>query len=118
MSAPPDQELAFDNHSPDPASAKERIAALERDLAATRERVEQLEFALQSRIVIEQAKGRLTERFQISPEQAFALLRGSARSSRMNIHLLARDVMDSRITPDEIVREIRDMSQRNRGAAR
>ena len=118
MTAPPDPELAFGNHSPDEESAKARVAALVQELTASKERVAQLEQALESRVVIEQAKGRLAERFQISPEQAFALLRGSARSARMNIHLLARDVMTSRITPDEIVREIREMSQRHRGVAR
>ena len=62
----------------------------------------QLELALSSRVVIEQAKGMLAERFQISVDHAFELLRRAARSNRMRIHELARRVVDERETPVEI----------------
>ena len=62
----------------------------------------QLELALSSRVVIEQAKGMLAERFQISVDRAFELLRRSARSNRMRIHALAHRVVDERETPVEI----------------
>lgn len=63
---------------------------------------EQLRHALSSRIVIEQAKGVLAERFQIDVEQAFELLRRAARSHRMPIRVLATAVMTAGVTPPEI----------------
>jgi len=73
------------------------------DQAFWRERAEQLQQALDSRIVIEQAKGILSERFGLGIEGAFGLLRHGARSQRMKIHLLARAVVDTPDTPDPIV---------------
>ena len=63
------------------------------------ERNRQLERALESRIVIEQAKGVLTERFEIEPNEAFEILRRAARTQRRRIHLLADEVVGSRETP-------------------
>jgi hypothetical protein len=63
------------------------------------ERNHQLEHALESRIVIEQAKGVLAERFEIEPNQAFEILRRAARTQRRRIHLLAEEVITSRQTP-------------------
>jgi hypothetical protein len=57
------------------------------------ERTRQLEEALGSRIVIEQAKGVLAERFGIGVDEAFELLRGSARSGRRNLHDFAAEVV-------------------------
>ena len=62
----------------------------------------QLEHALSSRVVIEQAKGVLAERYALGVDEAFQLLRRAARSSRVRIHDLARDVVGSRETPDAI----------------
>jgi AmiR/NasT family two-component response regulator len=62
----------------------------------------QLEHALESRIVIEQAKGVLAERYALPIEAAFELLRRSARSSRMQIHDLAARVVHEETTPIEI----------------
>src|SRR5436305_1390139 len=73
------------------------------DQAFWRERAEQLQQALDSRIVIEQAKGMLSERFGLGVEGAFGLLRHAARSQRMKIHLLARGVVETPDTPDPIV---------------
>jgi AmiR/NasT family two-component response regulator len=55
----------------------------------------QLQTALDSRVVIEQAKGILAERYTLPMEAAFELLRGTARSTRTNIHELAAEVVAS-----------------------
>lgn len=68
-----------------------------------REENGQLQGALDSRVAIEQAKGVLAERLSIGPEEAFVLLRRSARSSRVKLHDLATRVAASRDTPVEIV---------------
>jgi AmiR/NasT family two-component response regulator len=65
-------------------------------------RIEQLEFALQSRIAIEQAKGVLAERFGWSVGTAFEVLRSAARGARMNIHQLARDIVPGEPLPQPI----------------
>jgi transcriptional regulator with GAF, ATPase, and Fis domain len=52
----------------------------------------QLQQALTSRIVIEQAKGVLAERMQISPDDAFEVLRSAARSRNRLLTDLARDI--------------------------
>ncbi|MEP6978897.1 MAG: ANTAR domain-containing protein [Thermoleophilia bacterium] len=71
-------------------------------LDALRSENKQLKAALTSRIAIEQAKGVLAERLAIGPEDAFILLRRSARSSRVKLHDLAAAVVASRETPPEI----------------
>jgi hypothetical protein len=57
------------------------------------ERTLQLQTALDSRVVIEQAKGILAERNQIDPEEAFERMRLDARSRRMNLHDLASGIV-------------------------
>jgi hypothetical protein len=52
----------------------------------------QLQLALTSRIVIEQAKGVLAERLRITPDNAFEVLRGAARSRNRLLSDLARDI--------------------------
>ena len=71
----------------------------ESEVSELQARVEQLQIALESRIVVEQAKGVLAERFQLAMEDAFLLLRYAARSSRTNLHGLAQDVVAERTTP-------------------
>jgi AmiR/NasT family two-component response regulator len=63
---------------------------------------QQLQHALESRIVIEQAKGVLAERYRMSADDAFELLRRSARSHRLRLHALAAAVVASHETPTEI----------------
>ena len=57
------------------------------------ERTIQLQTALDSRVVIEQAKGILAERHGISPEEAFEQLRSEARSKRIKLRQLAADIV-------------------------
>jgi hypothetical protein len=63
------------------------------------ERTIQLQTALDSRVVIEQAKGILAEREAISTEEAFLKLRGEARSRRMKLHDLAAGIVSTVSTP-------------------
>ena len=65
---------------------------------------DQLAHALESRIVIEQAKGVLAERYHMSVEDAFLLLRKSARGARMRIHDLAEQVVRGPETPQAVLR--------------
>jgi transcriptional regulator with GAF, ATPase, and Fis domain len=55
---------------------------------------EQLQTALNSRIVIEQAKGVIAERRHLDMDQSFTLLRGSARTHNRRLSDLARAVVD------------------------
>ena len=66
------------------------------------ERTIQLQTALDTRLVIEQAKGILAERLGIDVEEAFEVLRGAARSNSVKIHVLASDVVRSRQVPPEL----------------
>jgi AmiR/NasT family two-component response regulator len=69
-----------------------------------RELVVQLQTALDSRVVIEQAKGILAERYSLRTDGAFELLRRAARSNRLSIHTLAAEVVANGETPEEIRR--------------
>jgi transcriptional regulator with GAF, ATPase, and Fis domain len=55
---------------------------------------EQLQTALNSRIVIEQAKGVIAERRNLDMDRSFTLLRGTARASNRRLSELARAVVD------------------------
>ncbi len=56
---------------------------------------EQLQSALNSRIVVEQAKGAVARAFGITVEEAFTLLRNHARKSRIRLTDLAHTVVTS-----------------------
>lgn len=58
----------------------------------------QLQTALDSRVVIEQAKGVLAERLGCDMEAAFATLRNAARRANRRLSDVARDVVDTRGT--------------------
>jgi AmiR/NasT family two-component response regulator len=55
--------------------------------------VDQLTYALNTRAVIEQAKGAISVRSNVPVEIAFELLRGQARRSRRKLHELAAEVV-------------------------
>jgi hypothetical protein len=72
-------------------------------LAAAEELNQQLRQALESRVVIEQAKGVLRERLGLSIDDAFELLRYSARSSRTSLRRLAARVVEESGTPNPVI---------------
>jgi transcriptional regulator with GAF, ATPase, and Fis domain len=55
---------------------------------------EQLQTALDSRVMIEQAKGLLAERLQVSVAEAFTILRAGARRRNQRLSDLARALVD------------------------
>jgi GAF domain-containing protein len=59
---------------------------------------EQLNRALNSRIVIEQAKGKIAERTGLTMEQSFSALRAYARSHNLRLEAVAHDLIDGTLT--------------------
>jgi AmiR/NasT family two-component response regulator len=95
--------------SPGPVAPEDTQVAVQRlvELTGTlARRCAQLEEALESRIVIEQAKGVISERFGLEPERAFEVLRRAARSNRVALKHLAERVVSSRSTPWEVAAEL------------
>jgi hypothetical protein len=64
---------------------------------------EQLQTALTSRVVIEQAKGVLAERGRIGLDEAFVRLRAHARSTQQRMTDLARGVVDGTHDTDHLL---------------
>jgi GAF domain-containing protein len=63
---------------------------------------DQLSYALNSRVVIEQAKGIIGERSGIQMEQAFSLLRTYARKHNYRLADVARDIVDGTLHPEHL----------------
>ena len=76
------------------------------ELAELRTENTQLREALETRAVIEQAKGVLSERFCIVPEQAFEALRRAARRESRKLQDLSYEVLGAMRTPAPVAREI------------
>ena len=72
----------------------------ERAVARAEVLTEQLQAALNSRIVIEQAKGAVARTFSISVDDAFTLMRRYARSSQRRLTDVAHEVVISPAGPD------------------
>jgi len=83
-----------------PTEAAELAETIDR---LTEER-DQLAAALESRVVIEQAKGVLAERFGLTVGDAFLILRQGARGAQMKLHLLAQQVVENETTPGAVIR--------------
>jgi hypothetical protein len=83
----------------------EATAALARLLAvaeATYERRAQLQHALESRVLIEQAKGIIAERYGLEPDEAFQLIRNAARTHRIKLHDLVARIKPGVEAPAEL----------------
>lgn len=63
---------------------------------------QQLTHALNSRVMLEQAKGMLAERLGLDMEQSFATLRNHARSNNLRLGDLAESVIDGSLPPSEL----------------
>lgn len=64
------------------------------ELSESRDLAEQLQHALDSRVVVEQAKGLVAGRRGITPTAAFDLLRDRARSTSTRLHEVCQRVVD------------------------
>lgn len=65
---------------------------------------DQLTRALSSRILIEQAKGMISERVRVSMEQAFTQLRQHARDHNLHLADLAREIVAGAVDPASLGR--------------
>lgn len=66
--------------------------------------VDQLEHALQSRVLIEQAKGRIAERTGLDMASSFELLRSYARARNQRLRDTARSIIENRIPVEDLQR--------------
>lgn len=101
-----------------PAQAELAVRRLVELTAILARRCAQLQEALDSRVTIEQAKGVLSERFGLEPDQAFDVLRRSARSNRVPLRDLAERVTGSRSTPSEVAAQLDGKGVASRLSAR
>ncbi len=74
-----------------------------RDVEDHEELTAGLQKALDTRIVVEQAKGFLVARNRIEPRAAFDLLRRYARSHSSKVRDVALDVVEGRLAPDQLI---------------
>ncbi|WP_216208737.1 GAF and ANTAR domain-containing protein [Amycolatopsis aidingensis] len=75
---------------------------------------EQLQGALNSRVLIEQTKGLLAERLGVDMEGAFAALRGYARNHNLKLRDVAEAVIAGRTGADELLGALRPSSRSGR----
>ncbi|MFI7386776.1 ANTAR domain-containing protein [Streptomyces sp. NPDC049813] len=83
------------------ADAAAHTLALQREVAESRALATQLEHALSSRVVVEQAKGILAAQHGLTLEAAFAGLRRYARSHQRKVADVSRDVIAGEDVPVE-----------------
>jgi GAF domain-containing protein len=72
----------------------------ERSITRAEALTEQLQGALNSRIIIEQAKGALARSAGVSVDEAFEIMRKQARSTRQRLVEVAGYVLESGVHPD------------------
>jgi hypothetical protein len=97
------------NQCADPALRQALIRlAMERNELARQQltlEVTQLQEALQSRVIIEQAKGVLMAKEQLTPQAAFDLLRQHARSSQRRMRDLAEQIVHAAYGDSATIRD-------------
>jgi transcriptional regulator with GAF, ATPase, and Fis domain len=72
----------------------------ERTISARERLASQLQGALNSRVLIEQAKGVLAERSGVEVDRAFAVMRSHARRNGLPMHTVAEEVVRGRLRLD------------------
>jgi AmiR/NasT family two-component response regulator len=65
------------------------------ELRQLQTKVAQLQQALESRIVVEQAKGAVSARCDVPVDVAFEMIRGMARSRRRKLHELCAELVEN-----------------------
>ncbi|MFJ5049950.1 ANTAR domain-containing protein [Streptomyces sp. NPDC088719] len=95
--------------SPQDASLAQALADIatiallqQRDIGQEQLEKSQLQRALSSRIVIEQAKGILAERGNVTPDNAYNALRAYARGRQLRVSDCARQIIDQSLDTDQI----------------
>ena len=74
---------------------------MSRALADARELAGQLQHALDTRVVVEQAKGVITAQHGITPSEAYERLRAYTRNHRVKVHDVAARIVDGTFTLPE-----------------
>ena len=69
----------------------------------TREVIEQLQRALDTRVVIEQAKGFVSQFSQVTMDEAFKRIRGYSRSNNLLLRDVASDIVAKKLDPRVVV---------------
>ncbi|MBY5163191.1 GAF and ANTAR domain-containing protein [Salsipaludibacter albus] len=64
------------------------------ELSESRDLAQQLQHALDSRVIVEQAKGIVAGKLDITPSDAFGLLRRHARSTSTKLHHVCQRIVD------------------------
>lgn len=97
---------AFSNEDLTAAQAMADVATIgilqQRAIAEARILAEQLQSALNSRVVIEQAKGVLSERAQIDVDEAFGFLRLYARNKDLHLREVAVAFIEGRVVVGDL----------------
>ncbi len=75
----------------------------ERQIRGQQVLAEQLQHALNSRILIEQAKGMLAERAGLSPAEAFGAMRSYARGTGLGLSAVAQGVLDGSLETSSLL---------------
>jgi len=82
----------------------------QRTYRQSQRRVEQLQRALHSRVVIEQAKGIVAAWRNISPDEAFEALRGHARRNGHRLSAVAEEVVQGQLSDEKLAPQGDDAS--------